>query len=657
VKARTLHTAAENGVSSGSINEPAIKSLLNEYLVREGHSASLVDELFTGMVERVVAIVSRIQGTFEFEVQPLREYFAARHLYETAPYSPPGSEQPGTKPERFEALVRNFYWLNVLRFFCECFSRGELSSLADGLDELARSNGYELLAHPRTLSIMLLSDWVFSQQPLTVKRVVEALFEQPGFKIFLSTLSQARASLAAVLPERCGREHLVAGAYRSLTAVRSDEDRASLLSLVRTNSSKDERLQRWFAEKRIEGNCSQWLSDGLRLGLFQTMPAETINNLVSENHEQMLTPLARSGRFDIICSNAQLFRQALDGVLDGDREISVTPAQREGITKLEAFAAAISVYMYRGLLSKSQSGIARRRMMRYGLFRTNVTNAKEMDVCEKENKLIADVLKAVESQSEIESTVWATSLDPWSKIVQTGVGAFGPRWAFKKLAVLASGVRSTDGSRIWEEGAWAGDGNVCENMRFARLRSGNTEWWRDQILMQFGNAEDKMLAGLMFITWATPRAIATLSAEASEFLDSFSESEWRKVHDGLLEALWSLEEVRKPADSGPPIPGGASPKLYLVLGRRGSEEYVKTVVMKRLPRYPEADDTTLMFIQEKAIVEACREPNSWDAALDVIKFAYTRGLPFSYSGFRELTPPTMSRRKSAEVRMNIHKCL
>jgi len=85
----TLHTAAENGVSSGSINEPALKSLLNEYLVREGHSASLVDELFTGMVERVVAIVSRIQGTFEFEVQPLREYFAARHLYETAPYSPP----------------------------------------------------------------------------------------------------------------------------------------------------------------------------------------------------------------------------------------------------------------------------------------------------------------------------------------------------------------------------------------------------------------------------------------------------------------------------------------------------------------------------------------------------------------------------------------
>src|ERR1700722_14308257 len=95
----------------------------------------------------------------------------------------PRSEQPGTKPERFEALVRNFYWLNVLRFVFGCFSRGELSSFADWLDDLPRSNGYELLAHPRPLSIMLLTHWLFSQQPLTVKRVVEALFEQPGFKI------------------------------------------------------------------------------------------------------------------------------------------------------------------------------------------------------------------------------------------------------------------------------------------------------------------------------------------------------------------------------------------------------------------------------------------------------------------------------------------
>ena len=139
-----------------------------------------------------------------------------------------------------------------------------------------------------------------------------------------------------------------------------------------------------------EDGRSGFLTDGV---LFQTRPAETIDALVSENHQQMLTPLARSGRFDIICSNERLFREALNGVLDGDRLISAMPGQCEGITKLEAFAAATSIYMYRGLLNKSSSSIARHRMMRYGLFRANAAYAKEMDVCSDENRLILNVYR------------------------------------------------------------------------------------------------------------------------------------------------------------------------------------------------------------------------------------------------------------------------
>jgi hypothetical protein len=214
--------------------------------------------------------------------------------------------------------------------------------LADGLGELSHSAGYQLVAHPRTLSIMLLSGWVFSQQPLAVKTVVESLFEQPGLKIFLATLVDTRASITAVLPERCGREHLIDGCSRALTETRSDEDRASVLSLIRRNSSKNERWQRWFAEDVSKGERSEWLSDGLRLGLFQIMPVDTINDLVSESHQEMLIPLSRSGLSDFICSNALLCRKALNGILDGDKIISIMPSHREGITKLEALAAVAS---------------------------------------------------------------------------------------------------------------------------------------------------------------------------------------------------------------------------------------------------------------------------------------------------------------------------
>src|ERR1039457_219138 len=111
-----LQSEAEQGIARGSISQERLQQTLANYLAREEQPTNLAKDLFTGMVERVVFLLSRVEGTFEFEVQPLREYFAARFLYETAPYSPAGKEQRGTKPDRFDALARNFYWTNVTRW-------------------------------------------------------------------------------------------------------------------------------------------------------------------------------------------------------------------------------------------------------------------------------------------------------------------------------------------------------------------------------------------------------------------------------------------------------------------------------------------------------------------------------------------------------------
>ncbi|MGY3152644.1 hypothetical protein [Bradyrhizobium elkanii] len=88
--------------SSGLISANDLRATLHNYLKAEGHPTEVVEEIFGAMLERVVMIVPRIQGTYEFEVQPLREYFAARFLYDTASYSPTGKERKGTKPDRFE---------------------------------------------------------------------------------------------------------------------------------------------------------------------------------------------------------------------------------------------------------------------------------------------------------------------------------------------------------------------------------------------------------------------------------------------------------------------------------------------------------------------------------------------------------------------------
>ena len=131
-----LHSEAQTRRTGGRIDTERLKAVVKDYLVDAGHGTELLDKLFSGVVERVLALVLRIEGSFEFEVQPMREYFAAKYLYETAPHSTAADVRPGTLPERFEALVVDPFWQNVTRLLAGCYSQGQLPSLLTSLRAL-----------------------------------------------------------------------------------------------------------------------------------------------------------------------------------------------------------------------------------------------------------------------------------------------------------------------------------------------------------------------------------------------------------------------------------------------------------------------------------------------------------------------------------------
>ena len=193
VLAWVLQTQAEEGAGSGSISKDALYVQIKNFLEAEEHDPKLADTLLTGTSERVGALVSRVEGTFEFEVQPLREYFAARHLYKTAPYSPPGGARTGTRPARFDALARSAYWTNVTRFFCGFYDVGELGTLVDDLLHLGEQDGYRLINQPRGLAMMLLSDHVFAQSPRAMKRLINYVTQEPGFRRLTAQKTRRRS--------------------------------------------------------------------------------------------------------------------------------------------------------------------------------------------------------------------------------------------------------------------------------------------------------------------------------------------------------------------------------------------------------------------------------------------------------------------------------
>jgi hypothetical protein len=140
-----LHSRAEQSSEGGSIGLEDLKTEVARYIDAQGADAALTDELFQGVMERIFALVATRQERFEFEVQPLREFFAAHHLYSTAQVSTLGVSRPGTRADRFDAMARDAFWLNVVRFYAGFYASGELPSLADCLEAWADDPDLPLL--------------------------------------------------------------------------------------------------------------------------------------------------------------------------------------------------------------------------------------------------------------------------------------------------------------------------------------------------------------------------------------------------------------------------------------------------------------------------------------------------------------------------------
>lgn len=201
-----LQADAEANSGSGSIALGPLRTLIADYLRETGNEASLLDELFNFGLERVYVLTHRVEGLYEFEVQPLREYFAAEHLYSTAPIvSTRMDSAGGDTSQRFEALVYRPYWFNTMRFYGGFYTGGGVGALHASLLVLSsQSMALRILA--RSAGAALLSDWIFR-----IKRPVQSLMMPLVFDDLGIALSESAALVGLDPPSlvpQCGRDEL-----------------------------------------------------------------------------------------------------------------------------------------------------------------------------------------------------------------------------------------------------------------------------------------------------------------------------------------------------------------------------------------------------------------------------------------------------------------
>jgi len=632
-----LHTEAEQG-SDGSISKERLYKLLSKYLSDEGHALSLLETLFIGMVERIMALVSRVEGTYEFEVQPLREYFAARYLYETAPYSPPGKEKLGTLPDRFDAMARNFYWLNVTRFYAGCYTTGELPSLIDRLQELSEEEGYSLISHPRVLAATLLSDWVFKQHPKSVRAVVKLLLDGIGLRYVLPSNSRRVGSgNPLVLPKDCGQEELINHCFKILGSAPPRDYALDVIDLIRANTTSDEIFKLWHVAVISQKSSERirWFEYGHYLGTLAKLSLNELNTILSDevNNQQNLEFFFKIRRFDYCEMTEKHFHLATQAILN--RDIAVDNRRNLPINySIELFGHTIDprryalVFTAPAMASLSEIWEHNIYFMNYGrvfiasLSKEHIQSKPVFSEAGKCYEIID--IAGKESQRTVEE--WATSIAPWDNLVEKVRAIWSEQWACFHLANVASGIKSKSETCNGFPNLLDHSKSLCRRTRYARLQAGRASWWLQQF-NQLSDVTDIMFATLVLVTWGSSKTLTRLASAIDSSLKKLSLDNWHRLYKAVEDAV---DLTRHSGDrivnlNIESLPEALSTRTVVLLAVRAKDQSRRKLYFKYLNGYAESDPLILKFCQELALELLEFNQTNWRFVLEVIAQSYAKG--------------------------------
>ncbi|OZC62010.1 HNH endonuclease [Rhodococcus sp. 15-725-2-2b] len=301
-----LQSRAETGRSAGRITREELRHLLREYLAGQPEEQKLADELYSAITDRVLCLVER-DDAFEFEVQSLREYFAALHIADNL--TPKG--QGNSRDDGLNALLERPYWANVCRFFIGMLTRGEIRALHGNF--CAVDN--RVAPHPlvRAMAVMVLNDRIFDGLTTTeIRGVVDFVLEGPGV-IFSQDGVLDAAGTPLRLGDRAGRSQAVAHLKERLanSQITSEMRDAASLSLFAHAVPDDQLSSWWWGEFEP---TTAWLQTAARLRALHNLDSVQTHQLISA-----LTDYEDPGNWRVQLLNDGEYDDADTDILDAAR--------------------------------------------------------------------------------------------------------------------------------------------------------------------------------------------------------------------------------------------------------------------------------------------------------------------------------------------------
>ncbi|SOC49460.1 hypothetical protein SAMN05660748_2187 [Blastococcus aggregatus] len=276
-----MQALTEVDASSTRLPAQRIVRELKAYLAVVEKATAPVQSLFEAMRDRVWVLTSKHSGTYEFDVQSIREFFAARFLYD---FAEADTGHDFTPEGALVELLPRPYWANTARFLGGHFPPRLLPEVAELIE--ARFGELSGARQVRTTVWSLLSDGIFKERASSQRRVAELFADELAVRLLAPEIS--RRTSVPDLPKEFGGLDLAARLRNDITA-----DVTSLLtparsSIAATVGDPDEFNIWWASELGTAAGTAKeahWLAVGRPLASGQHLPPSTVEALAMDTPE------------------------------------------------------------------------------------------------------------------------------------------------------------------------------------------------------------------------------------------------------------------------------------------------------------------------------------------------------------------------------------
>ena len=644
-----IQTQVETAAGSGSVGVQELRAHVKQFLEFGGHKAELLDGLFRGMVQRVGVLVSRVEGTFEFEVQPLREYFVARHLYKTAPYSPQGAGYRGTRPERFDALARNAYWTNVTRFFCGFFDVGELGTLVDGVQELGDQGEYRLVNQARRVALMILGDWVFSESPIATRRLVKYIADEPGFARLTARDSPFESrGLGVAEPE--AREALFGACSKKLNNTADGSRRRILREALSELAGEETLKQEWRRRYRTGSMDEDPLAEAADFGILRVVDAEEIAALCEGNVELRARWLARIGQHGAIAAEEELYDSVCTAYFAGKHVfLGRRLSTRRAMLDLQVLQEVLRAQRLARVLSPSL-GAGTNGTFLEGLVGPNARTRGGWKLygCPRRAEVTEFARFVLEhldrGQSELRNDLGA-----WSTLVDRGLEVAPEGVVFWRIAAVVSAVVG-DGARRHSAGVALQSGrDLVGRLAEARQACGSGSWWREALSAAGSSGRPFGLAVLL--SWGPMGVLEEELPMVVEMVEGMSGEEWSELRECFM-SIASAAGKARPGVTAEWCAGNSyrSARVAVLLSNRVYEFGARRRVSRQLLKgYTGEDKWIIGRASEREMGIGKEEDIDWEFVEELSKLGRRNGVGSLAGGrLRRRTVPNVVARRVLE---------